>query len=176
MGMTPQAPVIQRLALESIIYGLLFRFDPEFHLLWKQRHNDPKALSKFRRHGFKRAMEIIYEKSGPLHAKTEQIYQALIDIGAHPNVLGIDQISEYQIQDTEALGSARFYQLRGQPFVDMAHLNTALIYQILLDSIILIWPERSKKKQLDTRRTQVPVSIVNFLELVREAHEQIEKR
>lgn len=168
MGMTSQAPPIQRLALESIVYGILFCFDVDFHGLWLQRHDDPKALSKFKTEGFKRAMRVLADKSNPLHARTERLYQALIDLGAHPNVLSIEQISEYQIGENEALGRAQYYQLRGQPYVDMAHLNTALVYDVLIDSIGLIWPERSAKIGFGVRAPEVRALILGFLRSVRE--------
>ena len=113
MGMTSQAPAIQRLALECIVYGVLFRFDQEFHQLWMRRHEDPKALHKFRRERNKRAMEFLARNSLSIHGRAERINQTLIDLGALPNVLGIEQIWDYYRAEDEDTGRALYFQLRG---------------------------------------------------------------
>lgn len=167
MGMVSQSPAIQRLAVEAIAYGVLFRFDYLFHDLWKQRHDDPEALKKFRRDGFRRALQVLEERSKFLHTRTNRIYQALIDLGAHPNVLGIDQMSEYHLEAGSDTGRGLYYQLLGQPYVDMSHANTALVYDVLIDGIILVWPDRATQDGFVGSTPRVRQSIISFLRSTR---------
>jgi hypothetical protein len=145
MGMITQAYPIQRQALEAIVYGLLFRFDNNFHDLWKRRHEDDKAASTFKRNHWKRSLEIIEKRDADLKHMIVHMYQLLIDFGAHPNPISLDMMSEYDMSAGSSEATATYAMLLGQPFVDMSHMHTASIYNILLDSILLVWPERASE-------------------------------
>jgi hypothetical protein len=111
-------------------------------------------------------MEVLKERSEHLHRRSNHVYQALIDLGAHPNVLGLEQMSEYHLDSGNGRGI--FYQLRGQPYVDMAHLQTALVYHILIDSIALVWPDGTRDHDFVQGGKKVRSAILSFLRFMRE--------
>lgn len=89
MGLVVQAPPVQRQAVESIAYAVLFRFVHEFDGIWKARHSDDASARKFRREGWSKALEIIRTKDRDLESAIKRFYETLIDLGAHPNILAL---------------------------------------------------------------------------------------
>lgn len=171
MGMTTQAYPIQRQALEAIVYGILFRFDSEFHELWKNRHVDHIAASKFKRNHWKRALEIVEQKDKHLRSVIVQNYQGLIDLGAHPNPASLDMMSDYEISEGADEGTAVYSMILGQPFVDMAHLQTISNYLVLLDAMPIVWPDRAAKLEFLPVVQEVRISSLEFIRHVRKTTE-----
>jgi hypothetical protein len=170
MGLVIQAPPVQRQAIESIGYALLFRFDREFHEAWKARHLDESLARKFRREGWSRALAIIEEKSVSLASGIRSNYEALIDMGAHPNILAVSQMSEYKIESGSELGRAYFSQVLGQPNVDLAHINSISGYNILIEALELIWSDRWRALQMRDRLQAVRLSSIQFIKSTRDEH------
>lgn len=142
MGMVNQAYPVQRQALEALVYSLLFRFDASFHELWMNRHLDHKAKAKFRREHWRRAISVIEEQDTKMSEAIVELHQTLIDFGAHPNPISVGMMSEYRIDDGAEVGTVSYSMLLVQPYVDVAHVQTANVYLLLLDSLSLIWPDR----------------------------------
>lgn len=176
MGLVIQTPPVQRQAIESIAYALLFRFDSEFHEIWKSRHLDEALARKFRREGWSRALALIKEKNENLESGIRSTYESLIDLGAHPNVLAVSQMSEYKIEPGAELGRAYFAQVLGQPNVDIAHINSISGYNILIEAVELIWPDRWKALQLSDRQQDVRLRSVHFIKSTRDGHAKTERQ
>jgi hypothetical protein len=173
MGLVIQAPPVQRQAIESVAYAVLFKFDSEFHDVWKSRHLDEALARRFKREGWARALVLIKERSENLESRIRSIYESLIDLGAHPNVLALFQMSEYRIESGSALGSAYFSQVLGQPNVDVAHINSISGYNILIESLALIWPDQWAALQLSDRQREVRLSSIQFIKSAQEEHAKI---
>lgn len=171
MGMTSQAYPIQRQALEAIVYGILFRFDSEFHELWKNRHVDHIAASKFKRSHWKRALEIVEQKDKHLRDVIVRNYQGLIDLGAHPNPASVDMMSEYEISEGANEGTAKYSMILGQPFVDMAHMHTLSSYIVLLDAMPIVWPDRAAELEFLPLVQEVRIISLEFIRHVRKTTE-----
>jgi|GEM_PF-6345928 len=170
MGLVIQAPPVQRQAIESIAYAVLFRFDAEFHEVWKSRHLDEDLARKFKREGWSRALAILKENNENLESGIRSTYETLIDLGAHPNVLAISQMSEYRIESGSELGRAYFSQILGQPNVDIAHINSISSYNILLEAVEMIWPDRWRALKLSVRQQEVRLRSIQFIKATREEH------
>ncbi len=164
MGMVIQVPPVQRQAMEATVYGILFHLDEEFHDLWKERHSNPRSKARFRREGWKRGLELIRDVDGELNTTIQRLYDDLIDIGAHPNPMGVAQMSEYNIGPGAQTGKALYSQLLGQPFIDTAHAYTAQGYLVLLEAMRMVWADRAKKQKLDIEIVRLRKTISTFLE------------
>jgi len=163
LGLILQTAPVQRQAIESIIYGVLFHFNEEFHEHWKRRHLDECSSKKFRNEGLKNGFKALKENSAQLHDLTRELYEQTIDFGAHPNVLAVDQMSNYSIEPDAGLGEANFGQVFGQPHVDQAHARTCSTYLILLGALQLIWPERCEMVAMQEKIDTATTSLSEFL-------------
>lgn len=160
--------------MESLVYGLLFRLDPTFHVLWKRRHHDPKAAAKFKREGWSQALQLIEKENPNLVGGIRRQYETLIDLGAHPNVLGIDQMSEYFAEPGSDFGRAQYAMLLGQPNIDLSHINTGFCYSLLIEGYRSSWPELFSQFGLDGSMKKVDTAMVNFILAVRRSSTEAE--
>lgn len=163
MGLTLQTPVIQRHALECIVYGLLFKLDPEFHVLWRKRHEDKKSNEKFRRKHWNRAKCLIELSNNSLKGNLFSQYEDLIDFGAHPNVIQIDQMSDYSIFPNESFGRAEYAMILGKDEVQISHFHTVRLYLSFLTALADTWPDQEETKGLKDRWFQVQDSSLSFI-------------
>jgi hypothetical protein len=93
MGLSGHAVAVfplLRAAIESAAYGFLMELKPELAVIWTNRHKseaDKKACrSAFT---FDKAIANLKEKSPDIYALAKGTYEAAIDYGAHPNVIGV---------------------------------------------------------------------------------------
>jgi hypothetical protein len=166
MGMSLEAAAIQRQALEALVYGSLFTFNPEQYEVWKSRHEDPMMKAKFRRTGWKDGLDYIKEKDGELHRIISRVYDALIDLGAHPNILSTLQMSTYQYYTEEKVENVQYLHLSDDTNVSRSHVNTALIYNILMRIMALAWPDQKMTPNLLNDRDKARSSLNEFIEFV----------
>jgi hypothetical protein len=93
MGLSGHAVAVfplLRVALESAAYGFLIELKPELASIWtnRQKSEDDKRACR-NVFTFDKAVADLQAKSPDIYALAKGIYEAAIDYGAHPNVMGV---------------------------------------------------------------------------------------
>lgn len=141
-GATPQVPTLHRHALEAALYGYLFKFDGEMKRLWERRHESNSIKSKFRNGGLPKAKKILSDKDPALSASIFDFYDHLIDFGGHPNVLALESLTEYVIEDGASHGGVVFQMLSGQEERVTANTHCVALAIMIASLARYVWPTR----------------------------------
>ena len=144
-GQLPQSFMVQRGALEYALYGFYLASDEDRQTTWLNRHKSDehrKAVKQeFRPSRF---LELITEADPKLGAKSRELYDFAIDLGAHPNSRGVIQIlTEERDGNIRRFGADYF--AHEPPFFENC-LMTAIGIGITSMRIFgLLWPEEFKE-------------------------------
>ena len=103
-GAAMHVPPVLRTSLEATAYGVLFGADATWARLWEERHDKASSKERFRKHGLSEAKKQISKINHGFEKNFTSLHQMLIDIGGHPNVLGVDSF-----MDSEKLGDGTHY-------------------------------------------------------------------
>lgn len=88
-GQLPPAYMVTRGCVEDAIYAFFLYHHPELKKVWSARQNSPEAKKKVRdEFTIGRMKKYLAEKNTSLAEQFALVYDATIDLGAHPNALG----------------------------------------------------------------------------------------
>jgi hypothetical protein len=88
-GQLPPAYVVMRGCVEDAIYAFFLFHHPELKAVWSARNDSPAAKKKVRdEFTIGRMKKFLSEKHSAIATQFEVVYDATIDLGAHPNALG----------------------------------------------------------------------------------------
>jgi hypothetical protein len=91
-GQVPEAYVLLRSCLENALYGFYIFRNPSAQAIWLGRHDSEKAKKKVRTEFTIRNLINTFATSDARGAKVvETLYERTIDMGAHPNEMGMMQ-------------------------------------------------------------------------------------
>lgn len=88
-GQLPPAYMVTRGCVEDAIYAFFLYHHPELKGVWSARQTSPEAKKKVRdEFTIGRMKKFLNEKNAALAEQFALVYDATIDLGAHPNALG----------------------------------------------------------------------------------------
>ena len=88
-GQLPPSAMVTRGCVENAIYGFFLYHHPELKKIWSGRQSSPGAKQKVRNEFKIGPMKrFLTEKNKALAEQFAVVYDATIDLGAHPNALG----------------------------------------------------------------------------------------
>lgn len=142
-GQVYESYVVDRACLESALYGFLVFSDEDAFETWLDRPNGPSARAKMkRRFSARKAIESLRKTAPRLGAKAEKLYEATIELGAHPNPFGV--LSAAEIDHSSAGVRFDTVYLADDPDLLRAALRTcAQAGLIALDVSCRIFPDRA---------------------------------
>ncbi|HSP13186.1 MAG TPA: hypothetical protein VLV78_00380 [Thermoanaerobaculia bacterium] len=164
-GEIPEAFPVLRLAIELAWYGLHIAQDAtgDRARVWLKRGDNKAATDACKNEFTIRRVRTTHESVDPQHAaQMHQLYESTIDLGAHPNQLGL-----FSAIGNQTVGKQTTFQvgiLYPAEFPLLATLGMAMLVAFnVLRIFQLIFPERFKIMQLDSRIAQLLGSIQNVL-------------
>ena len=93
-------PVL-RSCLEAALYGLLVAKNPELQRVWLDRNKDSQSLKAMKREfTIGRCFRLLQSEDPRRHGPIKEMYERTIDLGAHPNPLGILSNVEFRTDDS----------------------------------------------------------------------------
>lgn len=145
-GASMPVPTVLRNSLESAAYGALFGAKPEWHSIWSDRHENKKHMKKFRDEGLAEARASLDFLGEGFSQNFRSLYQMLIDIGAHPNTLGIDPFTHAQSVDENA-EIFSFQQLSDHHERQVSFVVIGQIGLFVCNVIASSWPDKLKDRR-----------------------------
>lgn len=151
-GEIPEAYPVLRLAIELAWYSLHIAKDPappERARTWLQRGDSKEATDRCR-HEFKvNNLRATHEKVASKHAEhMHELYKDVIDLGAHPNQMGLFTAIGTAAKGTETTYSVGILYPIEFPLVSTLAMTVAVAYDVLR-TFELIFPERFRLIGLD---------------------------
>lgn len=138
-GATGQVPSILRHSIEAASYAVLFEHKQEWEEVWALRHQSNSKKKKFRDKGLGAAREVLSEYN--LRDMMVRLYDLCIDVGAHPNVWGVNAGITYQ-----KLENGDYFvdlpQLHGQQQKDQSSYVIVQVIVFVLEALATVWPEQ----------------------------------
>lgn len=99
-GQLPPAYMVMRGCLENALYGLFMDGDFKLQELWLRRSDDPASRKKVRNEFTAGAvLQHLETKEAALGAYVRGLYDVTIDLGAHPNEMGLATVTSMQETD-----------------------------------------------------------------------------
>ena len=139
---SPQAFMVMRGCLESSLYGLYFHRNPDTFDVWLRRHDDDAARrdvkNEFKVSRLKACLEEIDPSTNSVLA---QLYEKMIDFGAHPNVASL--ATAFRSSRSEGRRQFKVLYLTAAP--EMIHGTMKSVAQTGVCSLLIfrnIFPER----------------------------------
>ena len=139
-GATSQVPVTLRHALECCLYDYLFSKDAASEDTWWNREADPKAKKKMRGKSgpIQLAKEHLSVSNPTLKDSATELMDALIDFGAHPNVMIFADSLLFKEDEDADIRSVML--LGSEEARDSAHLISVTVATEMIKFFREIWP------------------------------------
>ena len=140
-GAVAEVYPVLRSCLEQALYGLHISADPERGNLWLNRHAGPSSKGQLVR-TFRTGALIatVGERDKPLSVSVSEIYEDLIDRGAHPNERGLMTTSAIE-QDESRIRLSVTFLTGDSPVYRVALINTCRVGVASIALCRLIFPE-----------------------------------
>lgn len=150
-GASMHAPSLLRTSLEAAAYARLFESSSEWAKSWRERHESEEARRAFRgREASKAVKEELARQGSSLDREYDNLYQLMIDFGAHPNVLGVEAVIDYTELE-EGMVHVSFSQLGNNSDRAIAFCIIAQTSLFLLNVMGSIWPTVVSEISMDDR-------------------------
>lgn len=100
-GQTAEVYAVLRLCLENGLYGFYLAKNPASHEIWLRRHDSEECKKRVRNEfTIRRLLDAVEECDKSEATIAEQLYEACIDYGAHPNERALIQRLEKQTTES----------------------------------------------------------------------------
>lgn len=164
-GAVAQVPTLLRHSLECALYAYLCGKDSVFEKEWFERETNPLAKKKMRssqQNPLSMAKRYLKKENPNLEMRINEIYQILIDFGAHPNVFMLIDI--WEEQETDELFRSKISLLADEDARHGSFIHAARVGIDLLRLFSLVWPIRFGAEQ-ETKLHEITMRARLFTEV-----------
>jgi hypothetical protein len=151
-GQVPEATAVLRAGIEQAWYALHIAKDPrppERVTVWLQRNDDESSRARCKKEFTKWNVHSTHLELDSVTAKQlGELYESMIDLGAHPNPLGV--LTAIKMSDEEEETTCQVGLIAPKPIPVLHALKTTVEVMIGMFKVYeLIFPERFKIMGLD---------------------------
>lgn len=141
-GATPQAVPLLRHALECALYGYCFEKDYQTFTAWRDREKGKRQRDTAREKlATGRLFRLLETRDTELAKIVKSLYENLISMGSHPNVMQVEPITKFYFEEGKEEGYAKVGVLFGESERATAFVWIGFTYEAVSRLFQRIWPD-----------------------------------
>lgn len=141
-GATPQVVPLLRHALECAMYGYCFEKDRPTFIAWRDREKGKKEKELARaKLSSGKLIRIVEAEDESLAQIVRILYDELVSMGSHPNVMQVEPITKFYFEEGNETGEAKVGVLFGDTERATAFVWIGYTYEATMRLFQKVWPD-----------------------------------